>query len=86
MSPTDGLVREAVEELHADVEARHAKVTTAGALGEVEGDPALLKIAVCNLISNGIEYVPKDVTPALEISVRVTTRPCCCCSAITESE
>jgi len=66
----DGLVREAVEELHADVEARHAKVTTTGALGEVEGDPALLKIAICNLISNGIKYVPKDVAPAVEISVR----------------
>jgi signal transduction histidine kinase len=66
----DGLVREALEELHADIEARHAQVTTAGLLGEVEGDPALLKIAICNLISNGIKYVSMDVTPALEISLR----------------
>lgn len=37
-------------------------------IGDAEADPSLLKIAICNLISNGIKYVEKGVAPHVEIS------------------
>ncbi len=59
-----------VVEMRAEIESRHAKVMRSGDLGDAQADPNLLKIAICNLVSNGIKYVDKGVAPLLEISAR----------------
>jgi light-regulated signal transduction histidine kinase (bacteriophytochrome) len=59
-------------EMRHEIEGCGAQVERCGPLGEAEADPSLLKIAICNLISNGIKYVAKDVEPHLEISARRT--------------
>ncbi len=64
----DEVVRLCVEQMRPEWEGRGAEVRILGELGQAEGDPALLKIAICNLISNGIKYVDKNVKPQLEIS------------------
>ncbi|MBZ5580742.1 MAG: hypothetical protein LAQ30_00805 [Acidobacteriia bacterium] len=66
----DELVARWVEELRPEIESRGAEVRIAGPFGEAEADPALLKIAVCNMLSNGIKYVAAGVTPRVEITAR----------------
>jgi light-regulated signal transduction histidine kinase (bacteriophytochrome) len=63
----DQLVRLCVDEMRSDVEAHKATVHIRGELGTVEADPALLKIAIHNLISNGIKYVKPEVAPHIEV-------------------
>jgi signal transduction histidine kinase len=64
----DQAVKICLMEMRREIEMRGAEIETLGALGEAEADPSLLKIAICNLISNAIKYVEKDVAPHLEIS------------------
>lgn len=59
-----------LQEMRQEIEAHHAEVVRCGDLGQVEADPSLLKIAICNLISNGVKYVDHGVTPRVEISVK----------------
>jgi signal transduction histidine kinase len=56
--------------MRTEIEEREAAVEVRGELGQVEADPALLKIAVRNLISNGIKYVAAGVPPRVEVSTR----------------
>jgi signal transduction histidine kinase len=64
----DLAVTTCVNEMRREIEMRGAEIEMRGQLGQAEADPSLLKIAICNLISNGIKYVAKDVIPHLEIS------------------
>ena len=64
----DAVVGLCLADLRQDIESRKASVEIAGTLGQAEADPALLKIAVHNLISNALKYVPPTVTPSLCIS------------------
>jgi signal transduction histidine kinase len=64
------VVRLCLAEMESEIAARHAVVQIVQELGEVEADIALLKIAVCNLVSNGMKYVAPGVEPSLEISVK----------------
>ncbi len=64
------LIGDCLAELQEEIAASHADIRVAEGLGCAEADAALLKIAVCNLISNGIKYVAPGVTPHLEISTR----------------
>ena len=59
----DELLRLCLDEMRSEVEAQKAAVEIRGELGQVEADPALLKIAIHNLISNGIKYVKPGVAP-----------------------
>lgn len=63
----DELVRRCIGDLQREIEARKGSVRIVGELGEVGADPALLKIAVCNLLSNGIKYVAEEVQPNVQI-------------------
>ena len=63
----DRLLQTCVEEIRADIQRLKASVEIRGELGQVEADPALLKIAVQNLLSNGIKYVRPGVAPRVEI-------------------
>jgi signal transduction histidine kinase len=66
----DALVRQCLEEMAGEIQSQGATVEILGELGEVEADAALLKIAIHNLVSNGIKYVESGVTPRVEISTR----------------
>jgi signal transduction histidine kinase len=63
----DELVRLCLDEMRSEIEGQKAMVEIKGELGTVEADPALLKIAVTNLISNGIKYVKPGVEPRVEV-------------------
>jgi signal transduction histidine kinase len=65
----DALVRQCLEEMAAEIRAQNAAVEVKGPLGQVEADAALMKIAIHNLVSNGIKYIGPGVQPRLEISV-----------------
>src|SRR5581483_514660 len=54
-------------EMRAEIEKQGATVEIRGELGTVEADPALMKIAMHNLISNGIKYVQAGAPPRVEI-------------------
>lgn len=63
----DRLVGSCLEEVRSDLQRANATVEVKRELGQVEADPALLKIALHNLIWNGIKYVQPGVTPRIEI-------------------
>jgi signal transduction histidine kinase len=63
----DELVRAWLEEIQPELQRLKGTVEIKGQLGTVEGDPALLKIAVHNLVSNGLKYVDPGVAPRVEI-------------------
>ena len=63
----DAAVRVCIEELHAEVQSSQADIVVKGELGLVQADPALLKIAILNLMSNGLKYVSAGVKPRLAI-------------------
>lgn len=64
----DAIVRVCLGDLRPEIESRKAAVEIEGELGQAEADPALLKIAVHNLISNALKYVPAGGTPRVCIS------------------
>jgi light-regulated signal transduction histidine kinase (bacteriophytochrome) len=64
----DVLVRQCLEDMAAEIRAQNATVEIRGELGQAEADAALMKIAIHNLVSNGIKYVAPGVQPRLEIS------------------
>jgi signal transduction histidine kinase len=64
----DLAVETCVKEMKREIETCGAQVQKRGELGLAEADPSLLKIAICNLISNAIKYVEKGIAPHLEIS------------------
>jgi signal transduction histidine kinase len=70
LKPVDlgALMRQCLEEMAGEIQARGATVEIVGELGEAEADAALLKIAIHNLVSNGIKYVKPGTAPRLEIS------------------
>lgn len=64
----EGLVRQCLSELQTEIAEHRAEVRILGELGVVQADPALLKIAASNLISNAVKYVAPGVTPRVDIS------------------
>ncbi len=64
----DALMRQCLEEMAGEIQSHGATVEIMGRLGEVEADGALLKIAIRNLVSNGVKYVRPGTPPRLEIS------------------
>lgn len=61
------VARQCIADLEREIEAGQGRIQILGDLGAVEADPALLKIAICNLLSNGLKYVAKGVRPNVEI-------------------
>src|SRR5207237_6934289 len=67
--PMDPLVQQVIEELRAEASGRRIDFSVAS-LGAVEADPALLKQALANLVSNAIKFT-RDKDPArVEIGCR----------------
>jgi signal transduction histidine kinase len=63
----DRLLRLCLDEMRSEIGGQNAAVEIRGSLGQVESDPALLKIAIHNLLSNGIKYVKPGVPPRVEV-------------------
>jgi light-regulated signal transduction histidine kinase (bacteriophytochrome) len=66
----DEVTRQCLEEMTGEIQSQGATVEIAGKLGEAEADAALLKIAIHNLVSNGIKYVSPGTKPRVEISTQ----------------
>jgi PAS domain S-box-containing protein len=60
------LVRQALDELHADQEGRRIQITV-GDLPPCEGDPRLLKQVLINLLSNGFKYTRAREIARIEV-------------------
>ena len=60
------LVREALDELHAEQEGRRIQITV-GHLPPCEGDPRLLKQVLVNLLSNGFKYTRTQEIARIEV-------------------
>jgi PAS domain S-box-containing protein len=60
------LVREVLDELRVDQEGRRVEVTV-GDLPDCEGDPALLKQVLVNLLSNGFKYTRTREVARIEV-------------------
>lgn len=73
----DRLIERCLEEAQGDIERLNGTVEVKGPLGAVEADSALLKIAVQNLISNGLKYVQPGTAPKLEIWTERTGNVVC---------
>jgi signal transduction histidine kinase len=54
--------------LHGEIRSRNANIRVKGRAGIIQADPTLLKIALTNLISNAIKFVPEGVQPEITVS------------------
>lgn len=66
------VVRRALEDLSADVEASDARITVEDRLPDAQGHPGTLVRVVGNLLANALKFVPPEVTP--EVVVRAEHR------------
>jgi signal transduction histidine kinase len=63
----DGVLRN----LEGEIKTKNAKIKIQGRARVVQADPTLLKIALTNLISNAIKFVPEGVQPQITVSSSV---------------
>jgi len=57
--------------LQAEIRDRHASIKVKGKSRTIQADPTLLKIALTNLISNAIKFVPAGVQPEIMVSASI---------------
>jgi signal transduction histidine kinase len=74
VAPAD-VVRQALAELHAEQEGRNVEIKI-GELPECQADPALLKQAWVNLLSNALKFTRKREVAHIEIGVKQTGSEC----------
>jgi signal transduction histidine kinase len=72
----DLLVTRCVEHLGQEIQQRQAKVVICKPLPLVEGNVVLLMLALTNLVSNAIKFVPQEVIPVVTIRAAVTPPIC----------
>src|SRR3954469_10964907 len=73
----DELLRLCLDEMRSEVEAQKGAVEIRGELGQVEADPALLKIAIHNLILKSIKYVKPGVAPGVDVWIERQSHSAC---------
>jgi signal transduction histidine kinase len=62
--------------LQGEIQNRHPNIKIKGRARTIQADPTLLKIALTNLISNAIKFVPDGVQPEITVSASVKQDLC----------
>jgi signal transduction histidine kinase len=62
--------------LETEIRDRHASIRLKGKARTISADPTLLKIALTNLISNAIKFVPQGTQPEITVSASVKQDLC----------
>ncbi|HLZ55917.1 MAG TPA: HAMP domain-containing sensor histidine kinase [Ktedonosporobacter sp.] len=70
------LVQSCLHQLLPEIQQRQAQVVVDESLPTVQGTPVLLTLALANLLSNALKFLPPDRRPF--ITVRATTSPQLC--------
>jgi signal transduction histidine kinase len=70
------LVQACLQKLQWEIQQRQAQVVVDESLPEVQGIPLLLSLALTNLLSNALKFMPSDRHPV--ITLRATTSPLLC--------
>ena len=65
-----------VRNLQAEIRNRNARIKIKGRARTVQADPTLLKIALTNLLSNAMKFVPEGVEPEITVSASVKQDLC----------
>jgi signal transduction histidine kinase len=69
-------IEKCVRNLEAVIRDRNASVTIKGRARTVRADPTLMRIAITNLVSNAIKFVPLGVQPRVTVSTSVRKDIC----------
>jgi len=72
----DQLVQRCVQHLEQEAGQRQALVTVSGELPTVQGNVVLLMLALTNLLSNALKFVPPGVRPTVTIRATTTRQVC----------
>ena len=72
----DQLVQQCLQHLEQEVEQRQALVVVDGELPLVQGNVVLLLLALTNLVSNALKFVPPGVRPRVAIRAATTRQVC----------
>lgn len=75
-TPLPSLVEACLRNLEEEIEAAKADIVINGELPSVLADPALLKTALTNLLSNGIKYVAPGTRPRVVLSAAMAEENC----------
>jgi signal transduction histidine kinase len=69
-------IEKCLRNLEAVIRDRNASVNIKGRARTVQADPTLMKIAITNLVSNAIKFVPQGVQPKITVSTSVRKDIC----------
>jgi signal transduction histidine kinase len=74
--PLDSVIASCLRQLHAEIQARDAKVTVGGAEVVLCADPTLLKYALTNLLANALIFVAPGASPEVKVTAAVARGVC----------
>jgi signal transduction histidine kinase len=69
-------IENCLRNLAAEIQSRQAQIHLKTRQATVHTDPTLLKIALTNLVSNAIKFVPEGIQPEITISSRIRNGVC----------
>lgn len=70
------IIESCLRNLQEEIEAANAQIVIRGELASVQADPTLLKMALNDLLSNAIKYVPPGKQPHVILSTSISPRRC----------
>jgi signal transduction histidine kinase len=78
MQPVDvaPLIHACLHQLQPEIQSRQAQVVVDENLPEVQGNPILLTLALTNLLSNALKFMPPDRRPVITIRAIMSSQLC----------
>ncbi|HET8911370.1 MAG TPA: ATP-binding protein [Ktedonobacteraceae bacterium] len=70
------LIHACLHQLQPEIQSRQAQVVVDGNLPEVQGNPILLTLALTNLLSNALKFMPPDRRPVITIRATMSSQLC----------
>lgn len=70
----DSMIQSCLRDLEEEIKTTNAQVVIEGDLPAVQADPTLLRMALTDLLSNAIKYVPPGTQPRIVLSVMAGPR------------